>query len=149
MKVILIEDVKGTGKKGELVNVADGYGRNFLIAKKLAKPADAGAINEMQQKNAAKAHRAETEKAEAEAVRDKISGKTVTVLAKGGTAGRLFGSVTTKEIAEEMKKQLGVETDKRKIELAGDIKQFGSYTITVKLHPGITAECTVAVKEQE
>lgn len=148
MKVILTQDVKGTGKKGEMVEVADGYGRNFLLARKLAVEANAQAVNEMNQKNAAKKHHAEMEKAAAQQLCNNISGKTVKIVAKGGTAGRLFGSVTTKEIAEEIKAQYGVDVDKRKIELDGDIKQFGSYQIKIKLHPGIAAECTVSVIEE-
>lgn len=148
MKVILTQDVKGTGKKGEMVEVADGYGRNFLLARKLAVEANAQAINEMNQKNASKKHHAEMEKAAAQELCNNIKGKSVKIVAKGGTAGRLFGSVTTKEIAEEIKAQFGVDVDKRKIELDGDIKQFGSYQIKIKLHPGIVAECTVAVIEE-
>lgn len=147
MKVILTQDVKGTGKKGELVNVADGYARNFLFVRKLAVEASTQAVNEMNQKNAAKQHHADMERAAAEKLYGELHGKTIKLLAKGGTAGRLFGSVTTKEIAEEIKAQFGVDVDKRKIELTGDIKQFGSYTIKVKLHAGIVAECTVAVSE--
>ena len=125
MKVILKEDVKGQGKKGELVNVSDGYARNFLLPRNLAVPADAQAMNDLRNKEDAARHRLETEKKEAEDTARLLTGKTLKLSAKAGQGGRLFGSVTTKEVAEELKRQFQVAVDKRKIDMA-DIKAFGS-----------------------
>ena len=142
MKVVLKQDVKGTGKKGELVEVADGYARNFLLKRGLAIPADAGAMNELKNRGAAKAYRlAEEQKAA-------IDGKTVKLTAKAGANGKLFGSVTAKEIAEGIEKQLGVTLEKRKIVLKDDIKAFGSYTIEVKIYNGVSANVFVVVGEE-
>ena len=142
MKVVLKQDVKGTGKKGELVEVADGYARNFLLKRGLAIPADAGAMNELKNREAAKAYRlAEEQKAA-------IDGKTVKLTAKAGANGKLFGSVTAKEIAEGIEKQLGVTLEKRKIVLKDDIKAFGSYTIEVKIYNGVSANVFVVVGEE-
>ncbi len=146
MKVILKEDVKGQGKKGELVNVSDGYARNFLFPRNLAVPADAQAMNELRNKEEAARHRLLVEKQEAEETARRLSGKTLKLSAKAGQGGRLFGSVTTKEVAEELKRQFQVSVDKRKIEMA-DIKAFGSYEAVVKLTQGITAKMTVMVSE--
>ena len=142
MKVVLKQDVKGTGKKGELVEVADGYARNFLLKRGLAIPADAGAMNELKNREAAKAYRlAEEQKAA-------IDGKTVNLTAKAGANGKLFGSVTAKEIAEGIEKQLGVTLEKRKVVLKDDIKAFGSYTIKVKIYNGVSANVFVVVGEE-
>ena len=146
MKVILKEDVKGQGKKGELVNVSDGYARNFLFPRNLAVPADAQAMNELRNKEEAARHRLLVEKQGAEETARRLSGKTLKLSAKAGQGGRLFGSVTTKEVAEELKRQFQVSVDKRKIEMA-DIKAFGSYEAVVKLTQGITAKMTVMVSE--
>lgn len=146
MKVILKEDVKGQGKKGELVNVSDGYARNFLLPRNLAVPADAQAMNDLKNKEEAARHRLQVEKQEAEETARRLSGKTLKLSARAGQGGRLFGSVTTKEVAEELKRQFQVEVDKRKIEMA-DIKAFGSYEVSVKLAQGITAKMTVMVSE--
>ena len=146
MKVILKEDVKGQGKKGELVNVSDGYARNFLFPRNLAVPADAQAMNELRNKEEAARHRLLVEKQEAEETARRLSGKTLKLSAKAGQGGRLFGSVTTKEVAEELKRQFQVSVDKRKIEMA-DIKAIGSYEAVVKLTQGITAKMTVMVSE--
>ena len=132
MKVILLADVKGTGKKGELVNASDGYARNYLIPRKLAKEANAQAMNELKNAEASKQHRIEVEKANASEAAKKIDEKTIKMTAKAGQGGRLFGSVTAKEITEELKKQYGVDVDKRKIELDGDIKAFGTYRCEVQ-----------------
>ena len=140
------EDVKGQGKKGELVNVSDGYARNFLLPRNLAVPADAQAMNDLKNKEEAARHRLQVEKQEAEETARRLSGKTLKLSARAGQGGRLFGSVTTKEVAEELKRQFQVEVDKRKIEMA-DIKAFGSYEISVKLAQGITAKMTVMVSE--
>ena len=146
MKVILKEDVKGQGKKGELVNVSDGYARNFLLPRNLAVPADAQAMNDLRNKEDAARNRLETEKKEAEDTARLLTGKTLKLSAKAGQGGRLFGSVTTKEVAEELKRQFQVAVDKRKIDMA-DIKAFGSYEAVIKLAQGITAKMTVMVSE--
>lgn len=146
MKVVLLEDVKGTGKKGELVNVSDGYARNFLFPKKKAVEADNAALGELKSRNESAAHHKEMEIAAAEELKNKLDGKTVTLHAKAGTAGRLFGSVTSKEIAEEIKKVYGVDVDKKKLSVA-DIKSFGEYTAQIKFYVGITAQMTVQVTE--
>ena len=127
MKVVLLADVKGSGKKGELVNVSDGYARNFLFPKKLAKEANAQALNELKNAEESKAFKIKQETEAAQASADKINGKSVSILAKAGQGGKLFGSVTAKEIAEAIKKQYGVDVDKRKIDTKGDMKAFGKY----------------------
>ena len=147
MKVVLLADVKGSGKKGELVNVSDGYARNFLFPRKLAKEANAQAMNELKNAEQAKLHKIEMEKAGANAAKEKLSGKTVKIYANAGQGGKLFGSVTSKEIAEELKKSFGVEVDKRKVEM-GDIKAFGTFPCEVKLYTGVSASLYVVVGEQ-
>ena len=124
MKVVLLADVKGSGKKGELVNVSDGYARNFLFPKKLAKEANAQAMNELKNAEEAKAYKIKTETEAAKKAAGVLEGKTVRLTAKAGQGGRLFGSVTAKEIAEALKEQFGVEIDKRKVVVDGDIKAF-------------------------
>ena len=149
MKVILLQDVKGSGKKGELVNVSDGYARNFLFPRKLAKEANAQALNELKNAEASKAHKLEVELAAAKEAAAKIDGKSVKLYATAGQGGRLFGSVTAKEIAEEIQKQFGVNVDKRKIEIDGDIKAFGTYHCTVKLYTGVSAKVYAVVGEKQ
>ncbi len=146
MKVILLQDVKGQGKKGELCNVSDGYARNFLLAKKLAVEADNTAMNELKNREAAAAHHKQEEIDNAKAIAKRLEGKTVTISAKAGAGGKLFGSVTSKEIANQIKTELGVEIDKKKMNVA-DIKNFGEYTAEIKLYQGITAKITVKVTE--
>ncbi len=148
MKVVLKQDVKGTGKKGELVEVADGYARNFLLKRGLAIPADAGAMNELKNREAAKAYRLAEEQKAAVEQKAAIDGKSVKLTAKAGANGKLFGSVTAKEIAEGIEKQLGVTLEKRKIVLKDDIKAFGSYTIEVKIYNGVSANVFVVVGEE-
>ncbi len=147
MQVILKEDVKGTGKKGQLVNVADGYANNFLIKKGLAMPATAQAVGELKAKEAAAKHQQEVERQEAADAAKALEGKTVKLTAKAGAGGKLFGSVTAKEIAEQLKKELGIEIDKRKIAV-GDIKGFGTFDAEVKLYAGIAAKIYVLVGEE-
>ena len=149
MQVILKQDVKGTGKAGELVNVSDGYAKNFLLKRGLAVEASAAAMNEKKTKDAAAAHHAQVALDEAKAAAAQIDGKTVTVFAKAGTGGRLFGAVTAKEIADEANKQFGLKLNKKKISVKSDIKTFGEYTCEVKLHTGVTATLNVSVKEAE
>jgi large subunit ribosomal protein L9 len=146
MKVILTQDVKGLGKKGELVNASDGYARNFLFPRKLAAEANSQAMTELKNREDSKKHKIEVETQQAKASADKINGKTVKVTAKAGQGGRLFGSVTAKEIAAVMKTQFGIDIDKRKITV-DDIKAFGTYPATVKLYQGVTAEFSVTVTE--
>ena len=147
MKVILLTDVKGTGKKGELAEVSDGYARNYLIPRKLAKEANAQAMNELKNAEEAKAYKVKTETEAAKKAAGILEGKTVRLTAKAGQGGRLFGSVTAKEIAEALKEQFGVEIDKRKIAIDGDIKAFGTYSCEIKLYAGITAKVYVMVAE--
>lgn len=148
MKVVLLQDVKGTGKKGELVQVSDGYARNFLLPRKLAKEANSQVMSELKSAESAKAWRIQKETEEARAAAASIEGKTVRLYAKAGQGGRLFGSVTAKEIAEELKKSFHVDVDKRKIGLDGDIRAFGTYECEVKLYAGVSAKIYVLVGEQ-
>ncbi|WMJ84597.1 50S ribosomal protein L9 [Oscillospiraceae bacterium LTW-04] len=147
MKVILLADVKGTGKKGELREVSDGYARNFLLPKKLAQPATPQAVGEMKAKQDSAAHHAEVERQNAEALAKKLNAMTVKVHAKAGVGGKLFGAVTTKEIADAMTEQLGTVVDKKKVSIDGDIKTYGEYEAIVKLHAGIAAKTKVIVCE--
>ncbi len=147
MKVILLQDVKGTGKKGELVNVSDGYARNFLLPKKAAKEATAQAMSELKNAEASKAFQIEEAKKAANASKALIEGKSLSIKAKAGQGGRLFGSVTAKEISAELKKQFGLNVDKRKISLDTDIKAFGTYNAEIKLYTGIAATLKVVVTE--
>ena len=149
MKVVLLQDVKGSGKKGELVNVSDGYARNFLFPRKLAKEADAQALNELKNAEESKKFKIETETKEAKANADKLNGQTLTMTGKAGKGGKLFGSVTAKEIASELKKKFGIDIDKRKIVLDSDIKSFGTYNCEVKLYTGVSAKLKVMVVEEE
>lgn len=146
MKVILKQDVKGQGKKGELVNVSDGYARNFLFPRNLAVPADAQAMNDLKNKEEAAKYRLDMEKKEAEEAKKLLDGKTLKLTARAGQGGKLFGSVTTKEVAEALKQQYHTEIEKRKITMA-DIKAFGSYEAEIKLNHGVTAKITVMVIE--
>lgn len=146
MKVILKQDVKGLGKKGELVNASDGYARNFLFPKGLAAEANAQAMSEFKNKQQAEKYRIDTETAAAKAAAERVSGKTIHITAKAGQNGKLFGSVTSKEIAEKVKAEFGIETDKRKI-IVDDIKQFGTYEFEIKLYQGISAKLYVLVGE--
>lgn len=148
MKVILKEDVKGSGKKGDLVNVSDGYARNYLLPKGLAMEANNQAMGEFKAKQASVEHKAAVEKQEAEDVSKRIGGKTVKLTAKAGANGKLFGSVTAKEVAEAINREFNCAIDKRKVSLEMEIKAFGTYTAQVKLHPGIAAKVYVAVGEE-
>ena len=149
MNVILQQDVKALGKAGQMVKVSDGYARNFLFPKKLAKEANAQALNELKNAEESKAFKIKQETEAAQASADKINGKSVSILAKAGQGGKLFGSVTAKEIAEAIKKQYGVDVDKRKIDTKGDMKAFGTYECEVKLYSGITATVKAVVTEKE
>ena len=146
MKVILLQDVKGKGKKGQMLEVSDGYARNFMLPKKLAIEATPDAINTMRMNDKATQERIAREKAEAMATANKLRELTVTVTAKGGGQGRLFGAVTNAEVAAALEKQ-GVKLDKRKIVLGETIKNVGTYTATCKLGYEITAPLTVKIEE--
>ncbi len=146
MKVILSQDVKNLGKKGEMVNTSDGYARNFLFPRKLAVEASAQAMTELKNREASQNHKIEVEKAAANEAAAKISGKTVKIAAKAGQSGKLFGSVTAKEIAETVKKQFSIDIDKRKITVE-DIKTFGTFPAQAKFYQGITADFFVMVSE--
>ena len=146
MKVILLQDVKGKGKKGQMIEVSDGYARNFMLPKKMAIEATPDAINTMRMNDKATQERIAREKAEALAVSKQLREMTLVVKAKGGGAGRLFGSVTNAEIADALAKQ-GVKLDKRKIVLGETIKNVGTYTATCKLGYEITAPLTVKIEE--
>ena len=147
MKVVLKADVKGLGKKGELVNASDGYARNFLCPRGLAVEANAQAMNEIKSKDEARRHHLEMEKAAALELREKLNEKTVKLTAKAGAGGKLFGSVTAKEIAEEISKQFSVSVDKRKIALDSEIKSFGTFNAEIKIMSGIVAIIFVMVSE--
>lgn len=147
MKVILTQDVKGSGKKGELINVADGYAKNFLLKKGMAVEATPQAMNELKNREASNKFHIEEEKKAANAVKAKLDGKTLNLTAKAGAGGKLFGSVTSKEVAEELAKQFGCEVDKKKISLGSDIKAFGTYSADVKLYTGISAKISISVTE--
>ena len=147
MKVILLQDVKGQGKKGQLIEVSDGYARNFMLPKKMAIEATADAINTMKMNDKATQERIAKEKAEALALSKQLREMTLVVTAKGGGAGRLFGSVTNQEIADALKAKAGITLDKRKIVIADTIKSVGTYTVNCKLGYEINAPLTVKIEE--
>lgn len=148
MKVILMQDVKSLGKKGELVEASDGYARNYLLPKKLAKEANAQAMNEYKNAENSKNFKIATQKAQAEADKKKLEGKVFAMTAKAGQGGKLFGSITSKQVAEEIKKQYNINIDKRKVLLECDIKEYGTYSAEVKLYTGISAKIDVKVSEE-
>lgn len=146
MDVILKADVKGLGKKGEKVKASDGYARNFLFPKGLAVEANAQSLTELRNREQSNQHKIDMEIAAANDSKAKLQGKIIKITAKAGNNGRIFGSVTAKEVAAEIDKQFSVKVDKRKITM-DDIKNFGSYKIQVKLYTNIVAEMTVMVRE--
>ncbi len=146
MKVILLQDVKGQGKKGQLIDVSDGYARNFLLPRKLAQEATADNINTMKMNDKAAQEKRQKEREAALALSKVLKEMTLVVTAKGGGAGRLFGAVTNAEIASALEKQ-GIKLDKRKIVLAENIKNVGTYTVTCKLGYEINAPLTVKIEE--
>ena len=147
MKVILLQDVKGKGKKGQMIEVSDGYARNFMLPKKMAIEATTDAINTMRMNDKATQERIAKEKAEALALSKQLRELTLVVTAKGGGAGRLFGSVTNQEIADALKAKTGITLDKRKIVMSDPIKNVGTYTVQCKLGYEITAPLTVKIVE--
>lgn len=149
MKVILQQDVKGKGKRGQMVEVSDGYARNYMLPRKIAVEATADNVNTMRMNDKAQQEKRQKEREEAFAFAKKMKDTVIVVSAKGGGAGRLFGSVTTQEIADAVKKQEGIELDKRKIVLDEQIKTVGEYTVKVKLGYEINAELKLRVEEQK
>ena len=147
MKVILLQDVKGKGKKGQMIEISDGYARNYMLPRKIAMEATTDAVNTMRMNDKATAERIAREKAEALATANKLREMTVVVKAKGGGQGRLFGAVTNAEIAAALEKA-GVKLDKRKIVLNENIKNVGTYTVTCKLGYEISAPLSVKIEEQ-
>ena len=148
MKVIFQADVKGKGKKGELKEVSDGYARNFLLPKKLAVEATADNVNTMRLKEKAKAKQMAEEKAQAEAIAEQLKSIVVKISAKAGAGGKLFGSITSKEAAELIHQQLGLEVDKKKLTLNTAVKAVGEYTVTIKLHAEASAEIILKVEQE-
>lgn len=146
MKVILLEDVKGQGKKGELINTSDGYARNFLFPRKLAKPADAGAIKEIEMKKESQAFHLAEEKKKALETKEFLADKVIVFKTTGGADGRLYGAVTSKDISEKIEKDLGLKIDKRLITVADTIKTAGTYIVKIKLFQGIVADLKLNVE---
>ena len=147
MEVILQADVKGLGKKGEKVNVSEGYARNFLFPRKLACELNAQLMSELKNKQSSEKFKADEELKAAKANAERISGVVIEIKAKGGVNGKLFGSVTAKEISAAVTQQIGIVTDKRKISV-DDIKAFGVYSAKIRLHPQVTAEFRVKITEE-
>lgn len=147
MKVIFLQDVKGSGKKGELKNVADGYARNMLLPKGYAVEATPENMNKLEGAQASAQHKIDVDVQAAKDAAARIKGKKVEIVAKAGSNGKLFGSVTAANVADALSQQLGVKVDKKKIVLSTDIKNFGSYTATVKLYNGIAETIDVEVSE--
>ena len=147
MKVILLTDVKGKGKKGQMIEVSDGYARNYMLPRKLAQEATADAVNTMRMNDKATAERQARERAEAVAISKQLRELTLVVKAKGGGAGRLFGAVTTTEIADALKKNAGINIDKRKLVLTENIKNVGTYTVKAKLGYEIVGQFSVKIEE--
>lgn len=145
MKVILLKDIKGTGKKDQIIEASDGFARNFLFPKGLAREASATNLNAIENAKAAQKHREDVERAKAEETRKALSGKAIKIVARGAEGGRLYGSVTTQEIADELFKQYGVKVEKRRIDVA-NIRNAGDFTVSVWLYAGITAEMTAKVE---
>ena len=146
MVVILLKDVKGTGKAGDVVKVSDGYARNMLIPRGLAKEATDSNVRTLEKAKEKLAEKIAKEKAAAKEVAESLKERTVLIKTKGGDAGRLFGSITSKDIAEAATEQLGVNIDKKKIELDSPIKTVGSYKVPVKLYTDVTGEINVTVE---
>lgn len=145
MKVILLKDIKGTGKKDQIIEASDGFARNFLFPKGLAREASATNLNAIENAKAAQKHREDVERAKAEETRKALSGKAIKIVARGAEDGRLYGSVTAQEIADELFKQYGVKVEKRRIDVA-NIRNAGDFTVSVWLYAGITAEMTAKVE---
>lgn len=145
MKVILLKDIKGTGKKDQIIEASDGFARNFLFPKGLAREASAANLNAIENAKAAQKHREDVERAKAEETRKALAGKAIKIVARGAEGGKLYGSVTAQEIADELFKQYGVKVEKRRIDVA-NIRNAGDFTVSVWLYAGITAEMTAKVE---
>lgn len=147
MKVVLLQDVKSLGKKGELVNASDGYARNYLFPKGLAKEANAQAMNELKNAEQSKKYKRDTEIAAANKAKEALEGAKFVIKAKAGESGKLFGSITPKELSVEIKRQKNLDIDKRKIVLKREIKTVGEYTAEIKLYTGISANVEIVVEK--
>ncbi len=147
MKVIFVQDVKGSGKKGEVKNVADGYARNMLIPKGYAVEANSANMSKLQGQQSSAQHKIDLEIQAAKESAAKLKGKRIAITAKAGSNGRLFGSVTAGNIADAISEQIGVKIDKKKVVLSADIKNFGSYNAVVKLYNGISEKIDIDVNE--
>ena len=145
MKVILLKDIKGTGKKDQIIEASDGFARNFLFPKGLAKEASAANLNAVENQKSAEKHREDVRRAEALETCKKLAGKSIRIEARGAEGGRLYGSVTSQEIAAALEKQYGVKVEKRRIEVA-NIRNAGDFTVSVWLYAGVTAEMTAKVE---
>ena len=149
MKAILLQDVKGTGKKDQIVEAADGFARNFLIPRKLAKPATSEAVNTVMTQKSAEKHREEVKRNEAEVTARSLKGKVLQLSVRGGQNGKLYGAVTNDQISIALKDQFNIDVDKRKIEIEAPIRQTGQHTVVLKLMQGISAKLIVNVKLEE
>ena len=149
MKIILLQDEKKLGKKGDIIEVSEGYARNYILPKKLGVEADAKNLNDLKLRKASEAKKAQEILDAAKALAQKLEGKQVVVKMKAGEGGRVFGSVSTKEIAAACKEQHGIELDKKKLQLSDNLKSFGAYEVAVKLHPQVTGKLMVKVVEAE
>lgn len=148
MKVILLKDVKGSGKEGDIINVADGYARNFLIGKGLALEATAKNLNDLQGKKASAQHKIDVETQDNKEIAEKINDKEVVIKAKAGQGGKLFGAVTASSVADALKAQYGVEIEKKKINLSSEIKAFGDFSAVIKLTHGVSCSIKIKVVEE-
>lgn len=148
MKVILIKDVKGSGKKGDVLNVADGYARNYLIGKGFALEATQKNLNDLQGKKSSEQHKIDVEIADNKALVEKIKDKDIVIKAKAGQGGKLFGAVTASTVSDEIKKQYGVDVEKKKIALSSDIKSYGDFSAAIKLSHGISCNIKIKVVEE-
>lgn len=148
MKVILVKDVKDSGKAGDTLNVAEGYARNFLLKNGLAVEASAKNLNELAGKKASEQHKLDVEKAENEKIAAALDGKDVTITAKAGQGGKLFGAVKTSAVAEAIAKQHSIKIDKKKIVMNSEIKSFGDFEATIKMSQGVSCKLTVRVVEE-
>ena len=148
MKVILLQDVQGTGKKGDIKEVKEGYGRNFLIKKGLAQEANAKNLNLLQGQKDSAQHKIDVDIANAKAIAEALEGKTVSVKAKAGQNGRLFGTVTSKEVSAAIKKSLNLDIDKKKINIPMKIEGFGTFSADARLYAGVSAKFTVSVEDE-
>ena len=147
MKVILLKDLKGTGKKGDIKEVSDGYARNYMIPKGFAQEATSQNINTLNQKNSSKEHKLEIEKQEALKIKQALENNKLIIKAKAGEGQKLFGSITSKDIEEELKKQKNIILDKKKIDLKEPIKMIGSFSVKLKLFTGIVCDLQVEIEQ--